>query len=164
MSTLDNEVSIVEAATRKPFVRSPYNYDRDAASADAALETPEKSLTQQSQKEEADINVIVKRFGITGSIPVVPLSDEILEVDAMDLREAMDLLNQANRSFASLDADTRARFNNDPQRFVAFAQEPENLPEMVKLGLAVKREPVVESPPQRVVVVNAENGDGKVGS
>lgn len=158
----DNEVSVVSAATTPPFVRSAYNYDRDAASDAAGLECPEPTKAQQHQADEADINTIVRRFGITGAPPVIPLSDEIVSVESMDLREAMDQINAAQRSFMSLDAETRARFNNDPARFVNFAQNPDNLEELVKLGLAVKRPDLVESPPQRVVVVS-ENGDGKAG-
>ena len=52
-----------------PFVRSPYNYDRQAACDECCIEDFGPSMTQQSQAEEADINTIVKRFGLTGKMP-----------------------------------------------------------------------------------------------
>ena len=34
----------------------------------------------------------------------------------------------------SMPPDVRAKFNNDPAQFIAFCENPENLPEMQKLG------------------------------
>lgn len=113
------------------------NYDTNEAGDDAGLECKDPSLAVQSQKADADINVVMKRFGITGAIPVVQLPPEFgdFSID-MDFREIQDVMNAAKRSFMSLSADVRARFLNDPIRFVEFASDAKNLGEMRKLGLA----------------------------
>lgn len=130
-----------------PFLRSPYNYDRDAVSWGTALVCEGKSLTLQSQAQEADINVIMKRFGVTGQLPQVAVPPSFGDFDAGDLdyRTALDVIRAADQSFMQLDASVRARFFNDPARFVEFCEDPKNLDEMVRMGLAVRKEP--ENPP-----------------
>ena len=54
-----------------PFMRTPYNYDTDEVSVDSGLVCPEPTLAQQQFKDEADINLILERFGRTGEL-VVP--------------------------------------------------------------------------------------------
>ena len=54
-----------------PFVRSPYNYDMSAVSDETGLCCEDESLAIQSAKEDADINTIVRRFGLTGELPSV---------------------------------------------------------------------------------------------
>lgn len=122
-----------------PFFRSPYNYDRDAVSRDTALVCEGKSLTLQSQAQEADINVIVKRFGMTGELPQVAVPPSFGNFDVeLDYRTALDVIRAADRSFMQLDAAVRARFLNDPARFVEFCEDPKNLEEMRRMGLAVQ--------------------------
>jgi len=145
-----------------PFVRSAYNYDRDSFSDASGLfcdpETDEgRSRTVQSQAEEADINVIVKRFGLTGQIPSgirTPTYGDFLNV--YDFQSAMNAIRQAQESFDAMPAEVRSRFHNDPNEFVNFCSELDedgkykNLEEMEKLGLTkpvpeVKVDPVVEA-------------------
>jgi hypothetical protein len=56
------------------FLRTPYNYDTDAASNESGLACEEPSLAQQHYKEECDINTILQKFNITGILPEFPLS------------------------------------------------------------------------------------------
>jgi phage internal scaffolding protein len=132
------------------FVRSgfPFNYDASKVSKDAGLKCVDRSLAQQSAADECDINTIVKRFHLTGQLPEnvrVPSYSDFEGV--FDFQSAMNAIVEAERSFMKMPADTRARFLNDPQRFVAFCSDEKNLEEMRKLGLAVpKEEPVVPAP------------------
>jgi len=137
-------------AIAKVFVRSPYNYDVAAASRESGLECLDESLAVQSEAEDADINTIVKRFGLTGQLPEnvrVPLASDFTE--AMDFKSAMNAIRAAQESFAEMPAHVRERFQNDPEKFVLFCTAEEggklaNLDEMRKLGLAVAApEPVV---------------------
>ena len=101
--------------------RSGYNYDIEKVSDDTALVPVGKSYTVQSQKDEADINVLVKRFGITGEFPVLdrlPLNADF--DDVFDFQSAMNVIRSAQESFDSLHADIRGRFHNDPHEFVDF--------------------------------------------
>lgn len=136
-------------------MRHPYLYDREAASDAAALFCESPSLTIQSEKDNCDINVIIKRFGVTGVVPQnirQPLEGDFTSVS--DFRTAMDAVVMAQRSFDQLDAKTRARFNNDPQLFLEFCSDKENLAEMRKMGLAVPEAIEPEVVPMKVEVVN----------
>lgn len=115
------------------------------------------SLTQQSQKEESDINVIVARFGVTGLLPqrLNVLNLEAFD-DIFDYQTAMNAVVAADRAFLQVPADIRARFQNDPQKFVEFVSNPENKEELYRLKLAER--PPDPPPPviQKVEIVSGE--------
>jgi hypothetical protein len=139
------------------FVRSPYNYDADEASLESGLVCEDKTRAQQSFKDECDINTIVKRFGVGYDMPegVRPPTFADFE-EVFDFQSAMNAVVEADRSFMALDADTRARFNNEPARFVAFCSDSKNLDEMRSLGLAVPAKEVEPPPPPIAVRVVPE--------
>lgn len=118
-----------------------YNYDTNEASDETGVDfSGEKSLTLQSEAKDADINEIVRRFGLTGEIPVhqrVPLDVDIDEV--LDYRTCLERVHAAQRSFESMPVDVRNRFDNDPAKLVAFFEREENRAEGEKLGLLVPR-------------------------
>lgn len=117
-------------------VRSPYNYDRDAASRESGLKCLDKSRTKQEFKEECDINTLVKRFGITGELPQnvrMPISEDF--VAALNFHDAMNAIKSAEASFSEMPAVIRKRFDNDAAKFVAFCDDAKNRDEAVKLGL-----------------------------
>lgn len=125
-------------------MRQPFAYDVDMASEESGLDCSVlPSRTQQHFKEEVDINTIVRRFGLTGELPEnVP---QVLQGDftnVVDFQSAMDLIVAARESFMEQPADVRARFDNDPQKFLAFTSDAANLDEAIKLGL-VREESVV---------------------
>jgi len=128
-----------------PVVRQAYGYDGDAVSAETGLLCLDESLTLQSEKDESDINTIVKRFGLTGELPEgvrPPTYGDFTQV--FDFQSAQNALVAARESFMEMPADVRYRFKNDPQEFVDFCSNPDNLDEMRKLGLAV---PAKVTPP-----------------
>lgn len=119
-----------------PFLRTPYNYDTNTAGDESGLECLDKSLAQQHQEEESNINNIVKRFTQTGELPqrtMPPMQGDFQ--DAPDFQAAMDLVVEARMAFMQHPADVRARFNNDPAQFVDFCSNEQNRDEMRKMGL-----------------------------
>lgn len=115
----------------------------------------EPSRTLQSDAEAADINNILKRYEKTGLLP-----DMILEnprygdfSDVPSYQEALEIVTRSHEQFAALDAHIRQRFSNDPALFLEFAQNPANMKEMVKLGLATEKAP--ETTPVQPEVKNA---------
>lgn len=121
------------------FVRSPFNYDADEVSRETGTDcSVEESMTQQSFKEECDINTIVKRFGVTGMMPqnVVPPTYQTF-TGVIDYHTAMNAIAKARESFDQMSAEVRAKFQNDPQKFVEFCSNKDNLAEMRKMGLAM---------------------------
>lgn len=102
-----------------------------------ALYCDEASLTQQHFAQECDINEILKRAAKTGQLPIndkVPMYGDFVAVPK-SLSEAFSLIKQANDLFMSLPWEARERFGNDPERMVAFLNDPKNREEAVKLGL-----------------------------
>lgn len=122
------------------------SYDTFAVSHASAVagmpDGPGESLTVQSQAEDADINVLMRRFGLTGKMPEdvrVPQYGDFTQV--MDYRSALDALRSADESFAELPADVRGRFRNDPQLLLEFCSDANNRAEAQRLGL-LKAQPV----------------------
>lgn len=119
-----------------PDFRGPYSEpSRDSDLADFG-----PSLAQQSFKDDADINVLLERFKVTGQLPQgvrVPTFGDFNGVS--DYRSALDAINLARDSFMSMPPDVRARFSNDPQKFLEFCSDPSNVDEARRLGLAVDR-------------------------
>lgn len=118
--------------------RTAYDGLADKVSEETGLECKDPSLAVQEQRDDADINNIVRRFGLTGELPVasrVALPEGVF-YDNCDYRECLDVVNAAQKSFASMPASVRNRFGNDAAAFVEFAENPDNLDECIKLGLA----------------------------
>lgn len=120
-----------------PFVRNPHNYNRDKASNESGLKCLDATRTEQHLKDETDINEIVRRFNLTGQLPTnirMPQSGDFRNLP--DFQSAMNAIVAARESFDAMPANVRARFHNDPAEFVAFCDDPDNLEEARKLGLA----------------------------
>lgn len=134
---------------RGVFVRSSFNYDRDEASDETGIAcTAEESRTQQSFRDECDINVLVQRFGLSGELPTgvrMPTYGDYTEVS--DFKSAMDAIAHANEAFDAMPANVRARFNNDPAAFVDFCSDVANRDEAVKLGLVLPQAAALASQP-----------------
>jgi len=119
-----------------PFVRSPYNYDRDLASCESGLCCEDLSLTQQHGRDDADINVIMARFGKTGQLPQGVRLPTYGDFEGpLDFQSALHAVMQAEDSFAAMSAKVRARFGNNPASFLDFCSDPANRAEAVSLGL-----------------------------
>lgn len=117
-----------------------------------------ESMTQQSFKEECDINEIVRRFGLTGQLPEnvsVPVSGDFTGIT--DFKSAMDAVAKAQSDFMALPADLRAQFDNDPQKLMTFMADDKNRAKAEELGL-------VNKPPEqiRTVVQAVDELAGKI--
>lgn len=115
------------------------------------VDTGSVSRTKQSFAKECDINHIMSRYEKTGLIAHVNRVQGQYGDFAgpPDYQEAMNMVVRAGDMFMSLPAKVRARFGNDPGEFLAFVTDAANAEEVVKLGLAVVREP--EKPVEVVV-------------
>lgn len=126
------------------FLRTPFNYDREAASFDNGLLCdPEQGMTQQQFADEADINTIVRRFGLTGEMPdnvKVPQYGDFRGIE--NYQDAMNAVRAADEAFMELPAEIRYKFANDPQRLLEFVEDGKNFDEAKKLGLL--KEPEVK--------------------
>jgi len=117
--------------------RIAYRYDRDAASKASGLRCSDPSLARQDMKDEADINTIVRNFGVTGKVTApIRLPTFADYENVWDFQTAMNAVREAEAAFQKVPAAVRSRFGNDPAAFVSFCSDKDNLPELIRLGLA----------------------------
>lgn len=121
------------------------------------------SMTRQSARDECDINLIMKRFEKTG---IIEHFNEH-RGDYGDFtgapssyQEALNQVLAADAMFQSLPARVRARFANDPGRFLQFVDDPANARELVDLGLAEPPAPAEAPAPDRAPAPS-ESGAGQ---
>lgn len=129
-------------AIHKVFYRSPHNYDVDAASDEATVGPPGESLTVQSQTEDADLNVMMRRFGVTGKLPesvTVPRYGDFSEIT--DFRSALHVIQQSTEEFMRLPPDLRASYQNSPQLFLEAVESGHAFEALQKAGLTVSNAP-----------------------
>jgi len=138
---------------KSPFLRTPYNYDLDAASNESGLHCEDATLTQQHYKDECDINNILRQFNVTGLLPETPLSPRYGDFTGIsDYHTALNQVIAAEDEFMRLPVDLRARFENDPEQLIEFIENSDNKDEAIKLGLINKPEElpqVVEVPQEK---------------
>lgn len=114
--------------------RQPYAYDTDAASLESGLECRDESLAVQSEKDDADINVIMYRFGKTGQLPQTnkqPLDPDIFH-EITDYQSALNAVNQAQEAFMLIPAEIREKFNNNPHEYLLYITDPDTPKEKLK--------------------------------
>jgi phage internal scaffolding protein len=127
-----------------PFVRNPYNYDKDEASTSDALLCQDPSLAQQHMRDECDINVIIERFGVTGELPSAPVSPQYGDFSGVtDYHSALNKINATMDDFMALPAQLRVRFGHDPVQLLEFLENDQNRAEAIQLGL-IDGQPVAE--------------------
>lgn len=138
--------------------RSAFNLRRDLVR--PVIHCEDESLADQSQEAEANINTIVKRFGLTGALPPDVRTPQYGDFsDVVNYQTALDVVIAAREQFMKLPAELRFRFGNDPQSYMDFCTETVdgklvNLEEMRKLGIAKKAADPPVVPVHKVEVVN----------
>lgn len=106
------------------------------------IEFPLETMTVQSEAEACDINNILKKYERTGLIDHVKEGGRYEDLPpGLDYQEALNLVIEAKTSFEGLPAAVRKEFENDPAKFLAFVEDPENVERMGELGLLKERIP-----------------------
>ena len=126
----------------KPFIRTAYD-DGDYVHAGLDFVDPhtgevEKSLTDQSQMDDCDINILMQRYGKSGVVVVNSKPAAYGDItDVKSFQEAKNIFIQAEAAFASLDAKVRKEFDNDPVKFLDFMEnlDDSNKDTAIRLGL-----------------------------
>lgn len=142
---------------RKPFIR---------------FKTPgidcsgEEMLTKQNHKDECNINLIVAQYDRTGMLNHTNENPgQYTEVESFDFLESQLIVKNAEQMFANLPSKLRTKFNNQPGQFMDFVHDPNNVNEMIELGLAEAKKPKAppnaESAPPSTVEKPAAEGAGK---
>lgn len=124
-------------------VREPIPYD-----------TSKDGRTRQEYADDCDINILLARYEKAGIFDLYDAREKQYfdASNVPDLQESLTVMRQAETAFMSLPATVRREFDNDPLRFVLFAQDEANIDKMREWKLAAPAP--VEPPPQRVEVVS----------
>lgn len=127
-----------------PKFKTQFNHI-PASSRDLICEQP--SLTDQSFKQEADINHLMARYRQCGSFynPLDPVRHnrplpQFGDFSALpDLSSAIITVAHAQEMFARLPAEIREACNHDPAAFLALQKNPEMQDLLTKYGLIEKK-------------------------
>ena len=119
---------------RKNTFRSAYNLGTQDYS---EIHNPKDALTEQSHKNECDINLKLAQFMERGLMPNIknnnPQYGDVSEIDFQDIQNQ---LANAKTLFEELPEPVKAQFDNEPFKFLQFAENPENNQALVDMGLA----------------------------
>ena len=97
-------------------------------------ETP--VITEQAHKKETDINWLLKDYMKTGLMKHAKnYEGQYDDVSAIDFENAMNTVAQVNTMFEELPSAFRKEFENNPSKFLEFAQNPENMPKLEAMGI-----------------------------
>ena len=124
------------------------------------------SMTQQQFRDEADINYIVSMYDSSGVMPTFhgdgqpaqPVFGDFASLPD-NAQEMYNRMIEAKNNFDSLPLEVRKRFNYDPAAFLDFVDNPENLDELVAMGLATKTTAAVPN-----LDDNSENPNNNTGN
>lgn len=109
----------------------------------------EPSLTDQSGKDESDVNKIMAKYEKTGLISHLNKRPgafkDISGVE--DYQTMLGKIQAAQDAFMTLPAATRLKFQNDPGQLISFLQDEKNTDEAIKLGLVEKPQTPPPTPP-----------------
>lgn len=147
MAGKEKDTSRASGATEMIW-RNPYDRaDQERYGKLTATVNLEPSMTKECFAVDADLNVLVQRFGITG-VPVTPLDPSQFGdySDAPDLRGALEIMRDAEDAFNNLPARVRRRFDNSAADLWDFLQNPENMAEAEELGIVVRAETAQNAP------------------
>lgn len=116
-------------------IKTKYDYELQASLA-PGVKSEDKSLTNQADLVNSDINKIMARYEKTGLVMGTdrpPKFGDFSEV--ADYHAQLSAIRRVDAAFAALPAEVRNRFENDPAKLMAFIDNPANIKEAVKLGL-----------------------------
>lgn len=96
----------------------------------------QKSLTKSEFKDECDINNIVRRSLVSGSLPSgsrQPMFDDFTQIQ--DYSFVQNQIAKASQAFYMLPSELREKFDNNVATLLDFLDNPDNLKEAQALGL-----------------------------
>lgn len=120
-------------------------------------EFTEPSMTKQAPAQEVDINYIVNRYLKNGQMPQPATQPVFMDVPSLDLMDAMQIVQDAEEGFASLDSQVRAAFNNNPVELLRALEDPSQRDWLEELGLIDRRE--IVSPAGSTEPVGGSGGE-----
>ncbi len=114
--------------------------------------------TEQNHIDDTNINIIMARAqrGITPTY-IKDSPGAYGDASGLTFLEAQTVVADAKTMFEELPSKIRNRFDNKPEDFLDFIQDPKNKPEAIELGLIKKTPPKVEPEPLSVKIISDES-------
>jgi hypothetical protein len=140
-------------------LRTPYNYDRDEVSKNTALISDSETLTQQNFKDETDLNIMIRKYGV---LPVNEVNWKEFDATVIpkDYQELQNMMLEADKAFMQLPAEVRKAADNDPTKFLAMVEAEQvqirKQEKEAKAAAAAEAKGSVEAPGQGPVADNAD--------
>lgn len=99
-------------------------------------------------KDECDINRIVRNYSRTGVLPQIQkVAGQYADVSSiMSFEDAYNFTQNALSSFMELPAEIREAFDNNPGKFLAAAEDPQQR-KFIEMGLVAPSDASKGSPP-----------------
>lgn len=109
----------------------------------------DKSLTEQSHKDSCDIRLIMRKAEKTGVIAHnAKYAGQYGDfVSIPDYHGAQNIVAEAKSMFDTVPARIRAKFDNDPAKFLSYMTNPKHRDAIIELGLDVSHLPIPAAPP-----------------
>lgn len=127
----------------KHTFRSAYNKGNEKYSHDFP-----NGITEQYHNDSCDINQILAQFMETGIMPPTnQRTPNYMDVSEIDFQTMQNQLANAKSLFEQLPEHVKANFDNEPFKFLQFAENPQNAQALHDMGLAnaPKNEPLAQS-------------------
>ncbi len=87
--------------------------------------------TKQCHKDECDINKIMTRFEVTGTISHLEKYEGVYaDFSDFDFHEQTNRLTRGREIFDDLPAELRQEFSQSPAKFFEFVNDPKNIDEL----------------------------------
>ncbi len=97
---------------------------------------PDQGRTKQSFRDECDINNIMAKYQKSGLLDFVNNHQaQYGDATGVEFQAAMELVVRGQELFDALPSSVRKRFDNNPEEFLEFVNDPASEAEAIKLGL-----------------------------
>lgn len=94
------------------------------------------TLTEQHHKESVSIQTIVQQHAVTGMLPLNRSQPQFADMSNVpDYHQAQIIIAETNEMFEAVPSDIRKDFDNDPAKFLAFIENPDNKEQIEAYGL-----------------------------
>lgn len=114
-----NDIEFTDRDAMRNFHRVPMDRNPDG--------TP-NYVTQQSDKDAADINKILRKYDAKGLLALqqqVTMDETaLIDLTGPDYLESMNIITRVNQEFEQLPSEVRNEFKNNPQLYLEFLSKP----------------------------------------
>lgn len=118
------------------FIRSRYNLGDPCP----GITFTQPTLTQQHFQEECDVNNIMKKYLVTGTVPQIAGAFYDETPDVVDYFSLNNHIAGIDEAFMELPSAVRKKFQNNPGLLLEFLSDERNLDEAISLGLISKQD------------------------